>query len=488
MRKRFDPQLELGQPSIETICLPHKSRDELPPILAGLQWIFTHPVANEEVFALLEQKVVGNKKNTGRPGMDLWQILVLGVTRLGLDCNYDRIEHIANYDTLVRQMMGLGGMEQSIQFHHRTISENICLIDEDFLAHLNEIVVRHGHVLLKKNEEEKLRIKTDSFVVETNVHYPTDLNLLWDASRKCIELSSDLADEVGLSGWRKAKNWKRKAKQAFRKSQKANVGGGANKEKRVKAAVKSYLTISEELSQKVSLTLNELSRISLTTTQGLQVICIKSFHQHLIKHIDLVERRMLKGETIPHEEKVFSLFEEHTEMIKKGKLSPPIEFGHRLMVSTDQYGLIVDYKVMYGGHESSEILPLIDRLETQFGKGLIHSLSTDKGFSSALNREGLAGIVEYGVLPKSGRLSQNDLDRESDPEWCKLRNQHSAVESDINSLEHHGLNRCPDKKFRGFTRYCGLGVLSLNLHRIGNKLLADTEKADRRKKRRRKVA
>ena len=82
MRKRFESQLQLGQTAIEHVAIPLKSRDELPPILAGLQWIFLTPEVNEEIFDLLEKQVCKGKQQTGRPGMDLWHILVLGVTRL----------------------------------------------------------------------------------------------------------------------------------------------------------------------------------------------------------------------------------------------------------------------------------------------------------------------------------------------------------------------------------------------------------------------
>ena len=78
MRKRFEVQLSLGQTPIEKVILPLKSRDELPPILAGLQWIYQTPEVNEPIFALLERKVLAGKKATGRRGLDLWQILVLG--------------------------------------------------------------------------------------------------------------------------------------------------------------------------------------------------------------------------------------------------------------------------------------------------------------------------------------------------------------------------------------------------------------------------
>jgi IS5 family transposase len=161
MRKRFDPQLELGQTPIERVALPLKSRDELPPILAGLQWIFKTPEINTAVFALLEESILGDKQATGRPGMDLWHILVLGVARLGLDCDYDRLEYLANYDGLLRQIMGLpalGCPEDS--FHHKTISENICHIDAELLEKINAIIVEHGLPELKKTRPKTSRLNS----------------------------------------------------------------------------------------------------------------------------------------------------------------------------------------------------------------------------------------------------------------------------------------------------------------------------------------
>ena len=124
LRHHFQPQPDLQIIPIEKIRLPLKSRDELPPILAGLQWVWRHPTLKAELFARLEAKILAGKKATGRPGMDLWQILVLGGVRLGLDADWDRLEHVANYDTLVRQMLGLPATpwdDESKQFGHQTL-------------------------------------------------------------------------------------------------------------------------------------------------------------------------------------------------------------------------------------------------------------------------------------------------------------------------------------------------------------------------------
>jgi hypothetical protein len=103
MRKRFEIQLEFGAIQIEEIEVPIKSRDELPPVIRALQYIYTTPEINEKVFEVIEKRI--KKHKNGRPGLSLWEILVLGVVRLTLDVNYDRLEHIANYDSLVRDML-----------------------------------------------------------------------------------------------------------------------------------------------------------------------------------------------------------------------------------------------------------------------------------------------------------------------------------------------------------------------------------------------
>lgn len=152
MRRRFEVQLALGRTPIERVTLPLKSRDELPPILAALQWIFQTPEINEQIFALLEARLLRGKKATGRPGLDLWHILVLGVVRLGLDCDYDRLEDMANHHTLLRQVLGLNPIRtpEEKPFHYKTLSQNVCLVDEDLLAQINAIVVAHGREVFKK--------------------------------------------------------------------------------------------------------------------------------------------------------------------------------------------------------------------------------------------------------------------------------------------------------------------------------------------------
>ena len=209
-------------------------------------------------------------------------------------------------------------------------------------------------------------------------------------------------------------------------------------------------------------------------------------NKYVKKFMDQIERRLLKGEVIPAEEKVFSIFEEHTEWITKGKLNRKAELGHLLLITTDQYEFIVDYKVMEKQKDVSQVSSLCERIKNNFPGKKIYSHSFDKGFWSKDNQTTLqeAAIIQ-AILPKRGRHNREDKVREGSPIFKKLRNAHSAVESNINMLEHHGLNRCMDKGLRGYKRCVGLSVLAYNLHILGNALKAKEleEEAQRQKAR-----
>jgi len=476
MRHAFPAQPDLQLTPIEKIRLPLKSRDELPPILAGLQWIWMHPTLKAEIFALLEAKVLAGKQATGRTGMDLWQILVLGVVRLGLDADWDRMEDLANHHLLVRQMLGIPATpwgQDAKEFGHQTLRDNVALLDDEVLQATNARIAAAGREVFAKKAGAPgaaLELKVDSYVLETDVHFPTDLNLLWDAGRKCVDLVEKFRRcGYTLPGWRKAKEWRRQLKNLQRTTSQIVYRGGPNKEARVKRAVRAYLVVGRGLSAKVQTSLIELcdQPVDIGPWEALEY-----FHRMLAKHLDLVARRLLNEETIPPHEKVFSLFEPHTEWIQKGKQRPNVELGHKLLLATDQQQLIQDYAVLMGQAEVDQSIPVTDRLLGRYGAGSLASVSFDKGFTRTEDRELLSLYVPDVVMPKRGKKNAAETERERGKNFVTLRQQHSAVESEINSLEHHGLNRCLDMGLKGYLRYVGYGVMSYNLHVIGRELLA----------------
>jgi IS5 family transposase len=476
MRQSFKTEPDLNLTPIEKIVIPLRSRDELPPILAGLQWIWMHPTLKTAILALLEKKVLAPKKPTGRWGLELWQILVLGVVRLGLDANYDRLEDLANHHTLIRQMLGVAQTpwgEGAKVFNHQTLRDNVALVDEALLQEINGLVAAAGREVFKKKADgppEPLIIKADTYVLETDVHFPTDLNLLFDAGRKSLDLIEKYRDKLNydLPGWRKLEDWRVRFKAAERHASKVAFGGGKDKDKRVAEAVGTYVRVGQELCDKITASLLSLCDQPVEQAHWEE---LAYFQQMLDKHLDLVDRRLLQGQTIAAQEKVYSLFEPHTEWITKGKLHPSVELGHRLLIATDQHGLIQDY-ASPTGVDVDQSIPVADRLLGRYGLGHIASISFDKGFTRQEDRELLELYIPVVVMPKRGRKNQAEMERETDRKFVALRKAHSAVESDINALEHHGLNRCLDVGLVGFERYVGYGVLAFNLHQIGRELLA----------------
>jgi len=476
MRKKIEQQKKLGAISISEVKLPLKSRDELPPILMALQHIYVTPELKEEVFRILEEKIMRGKKKTGRYGMELWHILVLSVVRMGLDANYDRLEDFANHHSLIRQIMGVEtGLGKGKIFSMQSIKDNVSLLDAETINKINDLVVKEGHQLVKK-KDEGINLKVDTYVLETNVHFPTDMNLLWDAGRKSLDMIEDAIEEGILEwkGWRKGKYWRRELKRLMRISAKASSGGGKNKEAIEKEQVRSYLELSRSLSGKIGASMLAIYERALTTNQvekhAKKIETLEYFHGMLNKQIDLVERRVIREETIPAEEKVYSLFEPHTEWLYKGKSNKGVELGHNILVASDQWGFIMDHLVVEKQADVSLAIPLADRLLSRYGEGIIKSISFDKGFYKKENKELLSLRIPTVIMPKKGKKNQAEQEEESSKTFKKLRHKHSAVESDINRLEHHGLDRCPDKGLNAFKRYCALGVLAANLHKLGNVL------------------
>ncbi|MCP3660293.1 MAG: ISNCY family transposase, partial [Bacteroidetes bacterium] len=167
-----------------------------------------------------------------------WEIFVLAQTRLCMNLGYDELHHSANYDTLLRGIMGVHQKDfsEGKKYSYQNIYDNLSLLDDDLLKGINEIIVKVGHEIFKKKSPD-LSLKTDSFVVETNTHFPTDYGLLWDCIRKCI----DIIEKLGLPKWRKSKDWRKKLKNLNREIGRISGNGGKNKTERLINSAKLYL-------------------------------------------------------------------------------------------------------------------------------------------------------------------------------------------------------------------------------------------------------
>jgi hypothetical protein len=290
--------------------------------------------------------------------------------------------------------------------------------------------------------------------------------------RKIIVLVTALCAGIGLCIWPEEENLVKKVKKLFRKAQKLKRSTSKDKAKMAKreqliiAAHLAYLEFAQTVINKV-----KESLLTITTSDivvSLKIDEIKRYIAHAEREIEQIRRRVVEGESIPHNEKVFSIFEEHTEWLNKGKAGISQELGLNVCVVKDQFGFILYYRVMQHETDKDVAVPIIKDTKDRFPN--LSSCSFDKGFHSQDNQLELLELLDRVVLPRKGKLSAVNQKIENSEEFQEARRKHSAVESSINALENHGLDRCRDHGIEGFKRYVGLAVLARNLQILGHAL------------------
>jgi len=487
MRAVQNPQMQIGEVDISKIKFDPKSRDDIPKILKGLQHLYMNLELREKIFALLEKEIAPKvDKRNGRPGMELWKILVCGVLRLDLNADYDRVCELVNHHNTIREMLGHGAFNEET-YHFQTLKDNVSLFTPELLDQINQIVVEAGHGLVKKKVGEALRGRCDSFVVETDVHYPTDISVLYDAMRKVIELTAELCDRHGVSDWRQHAYNVRHVKRLLRTAQNKKRSKAKSKEREgqrealIVQAHQDYLDVATTYWHKARDTLATLTRQGLNGPWDVAMkLAIEGFMGHAARQIDQTRRRVIVGEVIPHDEKVFSIFEPHTEWISKGKAGVAVELGVKVCVVEDQYQFVLHHQVMEKKTDDQVAVSMVSEAKKRFPD--LAACSFDKGFHSDENQSALREELELVVLPRKGKLSPQEQKLEQAPAFIKARRQHSAVESAINALEVHGLDRCLDHGIGGFKRYVALAVVARNIHRLGAILWQQDQARAKRKR------
>jgi len=488
MRSVKNPQLQFGEVTIADIDITPRSRDDIPAILKGLQYLYTDSEARKNVFCALEKVLdPAVSTDTGRPGMELWKIFVLATLKLGLNCDFDRLQELANQHSTLRQMLGHPDWGDTTHYKLQTLIDNVSKLSPAVLADINQVIVDTGHKVAKKKPGDVLRTRCDSFVVETDVHYPTDINLLWDAMRKVIQLTGRLCEDAGVSDWRQHRFNLKQLKKDYRNVQKMKHSSSKDEDKKatrceqIQQAYRDYLSKSEHLIGK------SLHTMSICV-QPDTVHTIEQIHHyigHAERQIDQIDRRVLKGETIPHAEKVFSIFEDHTEWVSKGKAGVPVELGVRVSVLEDQHQFILHHRVMWKETDDKVAVAMIEEAKHRYPT--VSQCSFDKGYYSKSNIIELNDLLDNVILPKKGKRNKEEKAWEESTLFTQARRQHSAVEACINNLEVRGLDRCLSYGREGFERHVALAIVATNVHRMGlllqRKEQARLKRAERRRDR-----
>ena len=484
MRVHFEAQLELGAIPIEDIRFNLKSRDDIPRILLGLQHIYSDANLRQSIFDVMSKHLQNAKTidfKNGRPGMNLWTVLVLGVLRNDLNCDYDRLTELANEHQRLRAMLGHARWcEKEIVYHVQTLKDNIPLLTEAMLQEINVLVVKAGHAL-KKKDDEIIKGRCDSFVVETHVEYPTDTRMLFDALKCGINQAHKHSKRYNIKGLRQANYRIKKLKIFYQKAQKSNRFKGQTGLEKKKTAYQNYITESAHL---LEILMHALELLKMSACEDKYLAKIAHYQACAIKLLDQMKRRVLEGESIPKDEKIFSIFQPHTEMISKGKAGVPFELGIKVCVLEDHDGFILHHYVMQNMEDANVAVFMVTETQQHFRTKIC---SFDKGFHSKNNQVKLDELLDLSVSPRKCKLTTEAKKIESSQDFIANRRAHSAVESAINGLEQNGLDRCTDHGIDGFKRCVALGVLSRNLDKIGS-ILLEKERTKIKRRRQCKVA
>lgn len=476
MRANYDFQMTFGMLPIHEIEFDIFSRHEITPVLMSLQHLYVYEKeALKEILYFIKSDInPDDSDKLGCSGLNYWEVLVLASVRLGCDLDFDALQDLADNHRNLRQMLMVGPYDDN-RYPRSTIHDNLSKLTTGTIQKISRKIIDIGH---KFKPEAIEKVRGDSFVLKKNIHYPTDTNLLFDGIRKTIELSVKIAEAHNIVGWRQHTHLLGKFKKIRRVIEKVARSGSEDKKEKLVELYREMINEAQKLTDRALSTIQTFQSLKKASEEDISI-----FWNGVISNLyffiagteyvcDLAQRRMINDETIPNAEKVFSLFEPDTELINRGKVPIPIEFGHRVLIMEDSAGFIVHAEVMDIGMTDNKILTdVMKRLQEQYNNK-IRSASFDKGFWSPANLKELSQLVAMACLPKKGGHSQADRMRESMREFGEARKKHAGVEAAIHALvAGNGLDRCRDKGPDGFERYFALAVLGRNLHTLGRLLI-----------------
>ena len=470
MRKTYSDQLRFDCLPIEQVTLNLECRDEIVPILAGLQHLYSQNELRDQITQLIADDVnETTRDDIGREGLSYWQILVLGVVRLGCNLNYDKLQDLCENHRSLRGMLNVGDWDGT-SFRWQRIRDTLCLLKPATLEKINELMVNHGQSL---HGEARKKVRADSFVCETNIHYPTESSLIWDGIRKLLPVSRKLANSLGVEGWRQTSHHLKKTKRQARQIAQLSASNSPKVKATVNPAYGVLLADVGVLLDRVRALKKAAQAATLTPAESNWLDEINRWYEPTSRVVDTAFRRTQLQEQVPNEDKIFSVFETHTQLYRRGKAGEPNQFGRMVKVFEDAAGFISHYYLMGRNELDAQVVVEQTRIAQRKHGGEIEDASFDRGFFSTENEAELKSIVAHPCLPPQHRNQYARWLTEASARILESRARHSGIESAIGAFQSgNGMKRCRDRCEIGLERYLGLAVLGRNAHVLGKLLIA----------------
>jgi IS5 family transposase len=418
--------------------------------------------------------------HTGRNGLTAQQVLRALVLQRVKNWDYRELrERIADGYTLRRFTRFYSGLVPKHDAFNRAFNR----LTPATLEVINDSVVRAA-VALGLENGKKLRV--DTTVVETDIHHPTDSTLLWDSVRVVTRLIGRLNVLLphGVPGFTN------RSRSARRRMQEIQRMTPRERHERLVPKYRELIRTAEQVMGNAREVLKKTGRVS--SIDLMTEIAIKAVREEIGHYCDLgdrvvdqARRRVLNGEQVPNELKIFSIFETHTDLIKRGKILKPVEFGHKVYIAESARGLITQYRVLNGnptddGHVESS---LKSHKETFGNAPSVYS--ADRGFFSPNNIQQCkeAGVKLVCIPQRGGRRTAVQEAYEKSPSFKDGQRFRAGIEGRISVLfRGRGMKRCLAEGREHFELLVGAAVLANNLMVIARLLI------ERQKRRYRQAA
>jgi len=405
----------------------------------------------------------GRKKPTGAKGMPAEQVVRFAVVKMKEQLSYRDLQARVADSICVRGFCLVGSDNVPV---FTTLQVNIKRIRPQTWEAINDAIIAYA---CDRGVEDGQRVRIDTTGVKTNIHHPTDSHQLWDSVRVLARILQRVETDVPrLRG--AFHDHRRAAKRLFYRIH--NTRGQDNKKPLYKRLIAlAEKTVAYGRTAMDALMANQCACFEEMLAAAEHTAQLNQFVPLAERVIDQSRRRVLLGEDVPADEKVLSIFEPHTDIIKKGQRE--ILYGHKVLFTGGKSNLILDCTIEQGNPaDAAQFIPALDRHEEQFGH-IPEQVATDAGFASKANaRDAQTKGVKDVVFAAPRKKDASGTDRDSKT-YKQLRKWRSGIEGIISATKRaFGLDRCTWSGFESFQAYVQLAVLAFNLQTLARHLLA----------------
>jgi transposase, IS5 family len=403
------------------------------------------------------------KPRTGRAGLNPVQVLRSFILR--------RIENLDLRSLSERITDGIcwrifAGFDSQRVPGHDAFNRAFNRLTADTIRQINDLVVKWA---VGAGLEDGQRLRVDTTVVETDIRFPSDASLLWD----CVRVISRGVKRLGEDAPKAVRGFHPHTRRARRRFQEINRMTRQERRHQQLPKYRELIKTTKEVVAATRLALPKARSKAASCGHLFRGLCILAQCDEIERYCSLADqvisqtrRRVLDGEQVPVAEKIFSIFEPHTDCIVRGKSQKPVEFGHKVFLAESGNGLITNYSVLDGNpQDEAHVGPCLDRHKQSFGHAP-DLFAGDRGFYSAANIEACRdfGVKIESIPQRGGGKTAEREAHEKTRAFKQGQRFRAGVEGRISVLMRgRGMRRCLSQGRARFEVFVGMAVLANNL-------------------------